>query len=270
MRLVVDSLAGEAGYRAHDGVVAHEDDDALALAVGHQSGHVADVLGLDVTVALALDGALDRLALARQHRLVKLEIARLDDTHVGGHLLTVEQADEIADDQLLDGDLLLLAVAYNRGRARHHVLDRLHHLAGRPVLESGEGRLEQDDEYEENAEAEIGRIGRIADGSPRQYADNGRHPDEAAEAGEQVADDLEYGILALLRDAIEAILGEELCGRGLVKAVTYRSGEVMLQLIERDLVKVGLYDIELRFDFLECKNISYIDFHLTTLALFST
>lgn len=89
--------------------------------------------------------------LTSEHGPVEHEVVgRLDQPDIGGYLLATGELDDIAHHEIFGGDGLRLAVAKNDSVFRQKVEDGRHDALCRPVLESSEERLEEDDDNDHN------------------------------------------------------------------------------------------------------------------------
>lgn len=92
-----------------------------------------------------------RLRLARQQRLVGLEVNRLDESNVRGDRVTRLQVDNVARDHVRRLDRQGLAAAEDFAVGRAEGFERLHRLLGGEALEEADDDVEKDDAAEDTA-----------------------------------------------------------------------------------------------------------------------
>ncbi len=102
-----------------------------------------------------LDALRDRQALARQRRLGDLERRRRQQPPVGGHDVARLDRDDVARDELLRRDLHELAVAAHARLDDHHLLQRRDRLGRLALLAQPEHGVEQRQEEQDEAGAEL-------------------------------------------------------------------------------------------------------------------
>ena len=102
-----------------------------------------------------LDALGRRHALAGQRGLVDLQRARLDDPPVRRHLVTGRQQDDVADDDLLGGDLGLGSVASDARGRLHHRLERVHRALRLALLAQADDGVEHRDHDQQDAGAPL-------------------------------------------------------------------------------------------------------------------
>ncbi|KAI3489876.1 hypothetical protein L1887_45969 [Cichorium endivia] len=199
-------VVGELVDAAHDGALTGEDDDADGVAVADVRAEERNVLGLEKVGVGRLDGARDLLGFAGEDGAVELEIGRgLDDAHVGRHLVTGGEDDDVADDEFGSGKRAVLAIADHDGVFGEEVEDGVHDLLGGVVLEGVEEGLEEDDDEHDDGEGEVVRLGRVAERLPGDEEDDDTDPQDGTEASKGVVQELEPVLVLLLDEHVLAV-----------------------------------------------------------------
>ena len=154
---------------------AGANDDAAPAAAAHERAHEgarAQIQGR-VPRRLGLGRLLGRPRLARQHRLVALELVHLEQPQIGGNHIPDPQMHDITRDELRHSDLGRSAVAIDRGKMLDLGMQLLDRLL-RAVLV-------------EEAQTDAHRHDRADDQRLRQVADHRRDHRRDEQQQEQVA-----------------------------------------------------------------------------------
>lgn len=136
------------GNGADLGGRARREDDALRPALGDRRAAVRHVEPVSGPGVLGEQGAVLRLAdgqaLAREQRLVRLEVPGLREPDVGGDRVPGLDLDEIPGHELSGRHHRRLAASHDGGGGRAEGPQGVHRLLGRVLLEEADHHVEQD------------------------------------------------------------------------------------------------------------------------------
>lgn len=166
-------------------------------------------------------GLLDGVALAGECGLDRKQIARGDDTGVGRHHIAGREADHIAGDELVEGDLEALAVAQSAAGVGDQVLEGLGRIAAAGFLDKlHAARYQQHDADDDDRGGVALRLGHgehvdIERDQCERGEDAGEGIDECVgdAAGERLGRRLD-GVGADRAQALGGVLGGESASRG--------------------------------------------------------
>ncbi len=143
--LLLDHRRDEPDLRVHPRV----GDDASAPAEGGQRAHVGHGEPVPERGFLLQGGGgilLHRHRLAREGSLLDAEVHRLDEPHVGGHVVARLEQDAVAGHELAGGDGQGLPSPQHPRLGGGHLLERRQRLLGLRFLDHADHGVEDDDE----------------------------------------------------------------------------------------------------------------------------
>ena len=136
---------------AERGARSRLDHNRTPVPAVHDCAHERAAGKVERGVAAAGRGRLrSRYRLAGQHRLVALEVVRLQQPQVGGDDVSHTQSNEIARHELDDVDLLRLPIALDQGGAVDLGVKRLDRPLGAELVHKAEPYAQADDRQDDS------------------------------------------------------------------------------------------------------------------------
>ena len=190
----------EAGDLAKLGRHTDLGDDDASVALGDRGAGEDEVGGLGVSeVGLenGVRGLPHGVRLARERRLVDLEVRRAHDAAVRGDLVALGKDHDVTGDEVLREDLGLLAVADDVDVGRKHLLQGLGSLVCLVLLPEAEATVDEVDQPD--GDAKLGHAGH--------EGDDAGHPEEDGHKVREVGEERNDRRLLLTRlDKVLAVL----------------------------------------------------------------
>ena len=220
----------EVGDLAELGVHADAGHDRATVALGDRGAREDEVGRLgrgEVVLEDGVGGLPHGIGLAREGRLVDLQVRGPDDARVGRDLVALGEEHHVTRDEVLGENLLLVAVADHIHVGREHLLQGLGRLARAVLLPEAEAAV--DDVHEPDGDAELGHAGEERDeaGRPEEDCHEMREVREEGDDRRLLLDGLDEVLalfdLALLRFA---------CGEASGSRAKCREDVVPAQLLD--------------------------------------
>ena len=242
-RVFVARFGGETRDLTHHGAVSGADDDTAAGTRVNDGGVEAKVGRLkrlrdDLTLGVEreLRGAVLRLGLTRERRVVNLELVRAHDANVSRHLVTVVEFDNVTRNEFPGINDDSLATADSLALLRNHILETFHNLLRLGLLQKGEGGGDHNDGEEDDTEVKVGLVLFRVDGITDKAEHTATEEQECEKVGklQQKLDVPRSDVRR--RESVLAILGAVLEHTLVSQTVFQRTSKVREELVLRPRV----------------------------------